>query len=115
MLVATGVYQAWRGVGSWSALTSTRYGQLLLIKVGLVLLMLGTAWFSRRWTGRLREAPAAATGDAASRAEPEADLDLALEPERRAQLARQQAVLTAAKVRRAQDGSRCRPGCGARC
>ncbi|MDH6141455.1 copper transport protein [Kitasatospora sp. GP30] len=105
VLVATGVYQAWRGVGSWSALTSTRYGQLLLIKVGLVLLMLGTAWFSRRWTGRLREAPAAATGDAASRAEPEADLDLALEPERRAQLARQQAVLTAAKVRRAQDGS----------
>ncbi|WP_228718238.1 copper resistance CopC/CopD family protein [Kitasatospora acidiphila] len=106
VLAATGVYQAWRGVGSWGALTSTRYGQLLLVKVGLVLLMLGTAWFSRRWTGRLREAPAvAATGDAASQAEPEADPDVALDPERRTQLARQQAVLTAAKVRRAQDGS----------
>ncbi|MCC9309360.1 FixH family protein [Kitasatospora sp. RB6PN24] len=123
VLVVTGVYQAWRGVGSWGALTSTEYGRLLLIKVGLVLLMVGTAWFSRRWTGRLREAPAAApTGlDAGGpAAHPDAALDqqdsgpdrdsgpdlaLGLDPERRAQLARQQAVLTAARVRRAQDGS----------
>ncbi|MFF9122439.1 copper resistance CopC/CopD family protein [Streptomyces sp. NPDC014889] len=55
-LVATGTYQSWRQVGSWSALTDTRYGQLLLVKVALVLLMVGIAATSRRWTGRLAEA-----------------------------------------------------------
>ncbi|MEU6417021.1 copper resistance CopC/CopD family protein [Streptomyces spiralis] len=54
-LVATGTYQAWRQVGTWSALTGTRYGQLLLAKVGLVLLLVGLGWFSRRWTGRLAQ------------------------------------------------------------
>jgi copper transport protein len=55
-LVATGTYQAWRQVGSWSALTGTRYGQLLLVKVALVLAMVALARFSRRWTARLAEA-----------------------------------------------------------
>ncbi|MFJ1653814.1 copper resistance CopC/CopD family protein [Streptomyces sp. NPDC088337] len=54
-LVATGTYQSWRQVGSWSALTDTRYGQLLLIKIALVLLMVGIAATSRRWTGLLAE------------------------------------------------------------
>ncbi|MGW4223974.1 copper resistance protein CopC [Streptomyces bauhiniae] len=54
-LVATGVYQSWRQLGSWSAFTDTRYGQLLLIKLGLVAVMVGLAWISRRWTGRLAE------------------------------------------------------------
>lgn len=54
-LVATGVYQSWRQVGSWSALTGTRYGQLLLVKIGLVVLLVGIAWISRRWTARLTE------------------------------------------------------------
>ncbi|MFI1164829.1 copper resistance CopC/CopD family protein [Streptomyces sp. NPDC020801] len=54
-LVATGIYQSWRQVGSWSALTGTRYGQLLLVKIGLVGLLIGIAWVSRRWTGRLTE------------------------------------------------------------
>ncbi|MFI6009300.1 copper resistance CopC/CopD family protein [Streptomyces sp. NPDC051243] len=52
-LVATGVYQSWRQLGSWSAFTGTRYGQLLLVKIGLVLLLVGVAWISRRWTARL--------------------------------------------------------------
>ncbi|MCX4747880.1 FixH family protein [Kitasatospora sp. NBC_01287] len=66
-LVATGVYQAWRGVGSWGALVDTEYGRLLLIKVGLVLVMLGAAFFSRRWTARLRAgAGVPATADAAA-------------------------------------------------
>ncbi|MCM3266399.1 copper resistance protein CopC [Streptomyces thermoviolaceus] len=55
-LVATGTYQAWRQVGSWSALTGTRYGQLLLVKVALVLALVALARFSRRWTARLAEA-----------------------------------------------------------
>ncbi|MFI9627515.1 copper resistance CopC/CopD family protein [Streptomyces sp. NPDC052042] len=53
VLTATGIYQSWRQVGSWSALTGTEYGQLLLVKVGLVAVMVGIAWGSRRWTARL--------------------------------------------------------------
>ncbi|WP_327176757.1 copper resistance protein CopC [Streptomyces sp. NBC_01335] len=53
VLAATGLYQSWRQVGSWSALTGTAYGRLLLVKVGLVAVLVGVAWISRRWTGRL--------------------------------------------------------------
>lgn len=58
VLVATGLYQSWRQVGTWSALTDTAYGRLLLIKVALVVLLVGIAWLSRRWTGLLAEVPA---------------------------------------------------------
>jgi copper transport protein len=54
-LVVTGIYQSWRQLGSWSAFTDTRYGQLLLVKIGLVVLLVGIAWVSRRWTARLAE------------------------------------------------------------
>ncbi|MEU6258690.1 copper resistance protein CopC [Streptomyces sp. NPDC047043] len=54
-LVATGVYQSWRQLGSWSAFTDTAYGQLLLVKIGLVALLVGIASISRRWTGRLAD------------------------------------------------------------
>ncbi|MER6783590.1 copper resistance protein CopC [Streptomyces sp. NPDC000658] len=57
-LVATGVYQSWRQLGSWSAFTDTRYGQLLLVKIGLVALLVGIAWISRRWTSRLADTTA---------------------------------------------------------
>ncbi|MFE2836227.1 copper resistance CopC/CopD family protein [Streptomyces mirabilis] len=59
VLAATGIYQSWRQVGSWSALTGTWYGQLLLIKIGLVAVLVGIAWISRRWTAQLSEAPQA--------------------------------------------------------
>ncbi|MFI6702217.1 copper resistance CopC/CopD family protein [Streptomyces sp. NPDC050509] len=55
VLAATGLYQSWRQVGSWSALGGTSYGRLLLVKVGLVAVLVVIAWFSRRWTGRLAE------------------------------------------------------------
>jgi copper transport protein len=58
VLVVTGVYQSWRGLGSWSAFTSTAYGEVLVAKLVAVLLLLVAAAFSRRWTGRLGEAPA---------------------------------------------------------
>ncbi|MFJ2262277.1 copper resistance CopC/CopD family protein [Streptomyces sp. NPDC087844] len=58
VLVVTGIYQSWRQVGSWTALTGTWYGQLLLIKVGLVVVLVGIAWISRRWTARLAQTPA---------------------------------------------------------
>lgn len=53
VLVVTGVYQSWRGLGSWSAFTSTAYGEVLVAKLVAVLLLLVAAAFSRRWTGRL--------------------------------------------------------------
>ncbi|MFF7735218.1 copper resistance protein CopC [Streptomyces sp. NPDC007984] len=55
VLIATGTYQSWRQLGSWSAFTDTRYGQLLLAKIALVVVLVGVAWISRRWTGRLTE------------------------------------------------------------
>ncbi|MGW3029784.1 copper resistance protein CopC [Streptomyces sp. NPDC001178] len=54
-LVATGIYQSWRQLGSWSAFTDTAYGRLLLVKIGLVALLVGIAWISRRWTARLAD------------------------------------------------------------
>ncbi|KDQ68421.1 copper resistance protein CopC [Streptomyces sp. NTK 937] len=66
VLAATGLYQSWRQVGSWSALTGTWYGQLLLVKVGLVAAILAVAWFSRRWTGRLVDTAVNASVDTAA-------------------------------------------------
>ncbi|MFE0735661.1 copper resistance CopC/CopD family protein [Streptomyces sp. NPDC058855] len=63
VLVATGVYQSWRQVGSWSALTGTRYGQLLLVKIGLMAVLVGIAWISRRWTRRLADAAPGVTDE----------------------------------------------------
>ncbi|MGW0602413.1 copper resistance CopC/CopD family protein [Streptomyces sp. NPDC002640] len=54
-LAVTGLYQSWRQVGSWDALTGTSYGRLLIVKAGLVALLVGIAWISRRWTQRLDE------------------------------------------------------------
>ncbi|POX39647.1 hypothetical protein C3486_17305 [Streptomyces sp. Ru73] len=62
VLVVTGVYQSWRQVGSWGALTDTAYGRLLLLKAGLVVVLVGIASVSRRWTGRLAEAAADTAG-----------------------------------------------------
>ncbi|MYV56973.1 copper resistance protein CopC [Streptomyces sp. SID3212] len=79
VLAATGLYQSWRQVGSWSALGDTSYGQLLLVKVGLVAVLVAIAFFSRRWTARLgeptpvpTEASTEAGTDAATSAETEA-------------------------------------------
>ncbi|MGW6793090.1 copper resistance CopC/CopD family protein [Streptomyces chartreusis] len=53
VLVVTGVYQSWRGLGSWDALTGTTYGRLLTLKLAAVVLLLAAAALSRRWTARL--------------------------------------------------------------
>ncbi|MFD4538744.1 copper resistance CopC/CopD family protein [Streptomyces bauhiniae] len=56
VLVVTGVYQSWRGLGTWQALTDTTYGRVLLAKlVAVGVLLVGAGW-SRRWTGRLSTA-----------------------------------------------------------
>lgn len=53
VLTVTGIYQSWRGLGSWDVLTGTSYGRILIAKVCAVALLLVAAGFSRRWTGRL--------------------------------------------------------------
>lgn len=125
VLAATGLYQSWRQVGSWSALTDTSYGQLLLVKVGLIAVLLCAAWFSRRWTGLLGER---ATTD--TEAEPEAESEVASEvaseaeagdsgeakegdepdSERAAQLARQRTALATARKKRTRDADPERSG-----
>ncbi|MFF9021619.1 copper resistance CopC/CopD family protein [Streptomyces eurythermus] len=67
-LVVTGVYQSWRQLGSWSAFTDTRYGQLLLAKIALVAVLVGIAGLSRRWTGRLTDRSAHAERERTDRA-----------------------------------------------
>lgn len=61
VLVVTGLYQSWRGLGSLSALTGTSYGRLLLAKLVAVTALLLAAGYSRRWTARLAAPAAAAT------------------------------------------------------
>lgn len=67
VLVVTGVYQSWRGLGSWDALTGTTYGRLLILKLAAVGLLLGAAAGSRRWTARLATADAEAEAEAVVR------------------------------------------------
>jgi copper transport protein len=47
VLAVSGTYQAWLGIGSIDAITSTRYGQLVLVKAVLFLVILGLANLSR--------------------------------------------------------------------
>jgi copper transport protein len=58
-IVATGTYQAWRGVGGWGALFETTYGQLLLVKIGAMCALVGLGNLARQRVQRLR-APVAA-------------------------------------------------------
>ncbi|MGD6753312.1 copper resistance protein CopC [Streptomyces sp. BH105] len=110
VLVATGLYQSWRQVGSWSALIGTTYGQLLMVKVGLVAVLVGVAWISRKWTGQLTETVAAAPAQehAPEVSEEKEPVSVAAggkgaDPERAAQLARQRAAMASAREKRVRD------------
>ncbi|MEU8623714.1 copper resistance protein CopC [Streptomyces sp. NPDC048669] len=133
VVAATGIYQSWRQLGSWSALTDTGYGQLLLVKVGLVAVLVGVASFSRRWTGRLATgtgaaaAAAAPVAEGAAEAETEASAETqaeakagatskptsepeAQDPARAVQLARQKAAVATAEKRKVRDADPDRSG-----
>ncbi|RSS66049.1 hypothetical protein EF912_00065 [Streptomyces sp. WAC07061] len=133
VLTVTGVYQSWRQVGSWSALTGTSYGRLLLIKIALVAVLVGIAYLSRKWTSRLGEVRAeepekvlagadvsretsagSASGDAAATdasTEADAPADAAgTDPKRVAQLARQRAAREKARETRVRDADPGRAG-----
>jgi copper transport protein len=119
-LVATGVYQSWRQLGSWSAFTGTRYGQLLLVKIGLVALLVGIAFISRRWTAQLadtavrqgKRAPqkervtANASGSGSGKSKGAGSKGAGSKDagsKRAAQLARQQAAMDTARQKRSRD------------
>ncbi|MFE9813936.1 copper resistance CopC/CopD family protein [Streptomyces sp. NPDC005773] len=114
VLTATGIYQSWRQVGSWSALTGTGYGQLLLVKVGLVAVLVGIAGISRRWTARL--GTGGVTNADTSEASPTAvdaetpQAAASEDPARAAQLARQQAAVATAEKKRIRDADPDRSG-----
>ncbi|WP_405979696.1 copper resistance protein CopC [Streptomyces sp. NBC_00158] len=138
VLAVTGVYQSWRQVGSWSALTGTSHGRLLLIKVALVAVLVGIAYLSRKWTARLGEVRAeepakvlaggdvsretstgSASGDSAGAGESTgagaegeaADSEAAAtDPKRAAQLARQRAAREKAEETRVRDADPGRAG-----
>jgi copper transport protein len=61
VVILSGIVQSALELGSWSALIETLYGQLVLVKVGLLLTMLALAAFNE-WRGRLAVAAAAADG-----------------------------------------------------
>ncbi|MEU9372312.1 copper resistance protein CopC [Streptomyces sp. NPDC048255] len=114
VLAATGTYQAWRQLGSWSALTDTSYGQLLLLKVGIVAVLLAVAYMSRKWTARLADGATAQTPvkviaprDVSRETEP---VTVPADPKRAAQLARQRAALTSAREKRVRDADPDRAG-----
>ena len=46
-LALTGLYQAWRGLGSWAALPGSSYGTLLVFKLALIGLLLWLGALSR--------------------------------------------------------------------
>ncbi|MFJ9826980.1 copper resistance CopC/CopD family protein [Streptomyces sp. NPDC101160] len=119
VLAATGIYQSWRQVGTWSALTDTRYGQLLLVKIGLVAVLVAIGWVSRRWVRRLAEAPASeraeeAASERAEEAEEPSGAEAAsiveVNEERAAQLARQRAAVATARRKKARDADPERAG-----
>lgn len=53
LIVATGLFAAWRNVRHWGALTATTYGVLLLVKTGIVVLAICAAYLSRHVARRL--------------------------------------------------------------
>jgi copper transport protein len=67
VIVATGTYQAWRGVGTWGALTGTTYGRLLLVKIAAMCVLIALGYLARRRIaeGLLKAAAAASLVPAA--------------------------------------------------
>jgi copper transport protein len=75
VIIATGVFQAWRQVGSLGALRDTDFGRLLVIKVLLVGVLVVAAAFSREvvnrtFRARTARVPVAAGGPSPSVSDP---------------------------------------------
>jgi copper transport protein len=46
LVTASGVYLAWKHIGSWTALVGTAYGVALLVKLGIAVVVFALAWFN---------------------------------------------------------------------
>lgn len=107
VLAVTGIYQSWRQVGSWSALTGTDYGRLLIAKVVLVAALVAIARASRRWTAQLaepaNEADEADEAHAPEEAQESDGTGAGDDPVRAAQLARQRAAMATVRRKKARD------------
>ncbi|MFD3550882.1 copper resistance protein CopC [Streptomyces goshikiensis] len=113
VLTVTGVYQSWRQVGSWSALTGTSYGQLLLFKVGLVAVLVTIAYVSRQWTTRLAETTAGKSAKVVAQRDVSRETEsvtVPADPKRAAQLARQRAARANAREKQVRDADADRVG-----
>ncbi|TVZ03478.1 copper resistance protein CopC [Trebonia kvetii] len=54
VIVASGVYQAWREVGTWGALFETGYGRLIQVKIAGLLVLIDLGYLARRHIRRGR-------------------------------------------------------------
>jgi copper transport protein len=72
-LILAGATQAIIEVGSFGGLVDTNYGRLVLVKIGLALLVIAVAAYSRRLVRRTTAAAAADAADAAAPADASAD------------------------------------------
>jgi copper transport protein len=63
-IVASGAYQAWREVGSWSALADTTYGRLVVAKVTGLIFLIELGYLARRLIRRGLAADALLAGPA---------------------------------------------------
>jgi len=63
-IVASGAYQAWREVGSWSALADTTYGRLVVAKVTGLIFLVELGYLARRLIQRGLAADALLAGPA---------------------------------------------------
>ncbi|WUB68035.1 copper resistance protein CopC [Streptomyces sp. NBC_00582] len=69
VLVVTGVYQSWRGLGSVAALTDTTYGRVLLAKLAAVAVLLAAGAWSRATVTRQMTVAREKTGERKAQAE----------------------------------------------
>jgi copper transport protein len=84
VMVVTGTYQAWRDVGSISALTDSAYGRMVLLKVLGILGLITLGYYARTWIATgfpKKKAAAAATATAAVEAVATAEAEETAEEE----------------------------------
>jgi len=62
VVVLAGSFLSWQLVGSFGALTGTRYGHVLFVKLTLVAAIAGAALISHRWAAHRLEVALSATG-----------------------------------------------------
>jgi copper transport protein len=73
VLVVTGVYEAWRNVGSVAALTGSTYGHLVLYKILGIMALITFGYYARTWIAEGLAKPAAAAVTANAGAEADAE------------------------------------------